>query len=204
MNDVEKALVDIANIREQLAAGTVFQGLGPAVIALTGALALLTALVQSLWPHVLAPDQMTMLFGWVVTAIVGAVLIGAEMVARSRRHHRGMANAMLANAVELFLPALFAGVAVGAVLATFSPDNLWLLPGLWQVFVALGVFVAAKFLPRSMSYVGAWYFLAGITVLIMSSGDELLDPWMMGIPFAVGQFFIAFLLHIASEPENAE
>ena len=36
MNDVEKALVDIANIRELLLAGTEFQGFRPAVIGLTG------------------------------------------------------------------------------------------------------------------------------------------------------------------------
>lgn len=204
MKDVEKVIVDIANIREQLAAGTEFQGFGSVVIGLTGVLALTMAASQSVWPHILAPDQMTMLLCWVVTAIVGLVLIGAEMVARCRRHHGGMANAMLANAIELFLPALFAGAAVGAVLATFKPDDLWLLPGLWQVFVALGVFAAAKFLPRSLTYVGAWYFLSGITVLIMASGDAVLDPWMMGVPFATGQFLMAFLLHIASEPENAE
>ena len=52
------------------------------------------------------------------------------MVARCRQHHGGMANAMLANAVEISLPALFASIAVSAVLAAFSPENLWLLPGL--------------------------------------------------------------------------
>ena len=124
------------------------------------------------------------------------------MVARCRRHHGGMANAMLANAVEIFLPALFASIAVSAVLAACSPENLWLLPGLWQVFVALWVFAAVKFLPRIPSSVGVWHFLWGITVLIMASGEKTLAPWMMGIPFAIGQLLMAFLLHIALEPAD--
>ena len=126
------------------------------------------------------------------------------MVALCRQHHGGMANAMLANAVEISLPALFASIAVSAVLAAFSPENLWLLPGLWQVFVALGGGAAVKFLPRTLSSVDAWYFLSGITVLIMASGENTLDPWMMGIPFAIGQLLMAFLLHIASEPAEPE
>ena len=69
MNDVEKALVNIANIREQLVAGTEFQGFRPAVIGLTGIMALVMASSQSVWPHILAPDQSTMLLGRVVTTV---------------------------------------------------------------------------------------------------------------------------------------
>ncbi len=49
MRDLDKALADIIAIRSQLAAGTAFRGYGPAAIATTGGLALLTALLQSIW-----------------------------------------------------------------------------------------------------------------------------------------------------------
>jgi hypothetical protein len=48
MRDLDKALADIFAIRSQIAAGTAFRGYGPATVAATGGLALLTALLQFL------------------------------------------------------------------------------------------------------------------------------------------------------------
>ena len=36
MQDLHKALADIGSIRQQIAAGTMFRGFGPAVVATTG------------------------------------------------------------------------------------------------------------------------------------------------------------------------
>ena len=49
MRDLDKALADILAIRSQIAAGTAFRGYGPATIAATGGVALLTAILQFLW-----------------------------------------------------------------------------------------------------------------------------------------------------------
>jgi hypothetical protein len=195
MSDLHKALADIGNIRLHLAAGTMFRGFGPSVLAATGVLALATATVQSmLLGHA---DAITFVAVWTVVAIISAALIGFEMVARTRRHHGGLADAMLFNAVEHFLPVGAAGVVVCAILLRFAPDAAWLLPGLWQLLIGVGLFVALRFLPRSISIAGAWYFLAGATVLILSSQDRSLSPWAMGIPFGVGQLLMAGLLHFA-------
>jgi hypothetical protein len=195
MSELHKALADIGNIRLHLAAGTMFRGFGPSVIAATGVLALATATVQSmLLGHA---DAVTFVAVWTVVAIISAALIGFEMVARTRRHHGGLADAMLFNAVEHFLPVGAAGVVVCAILLRFAPDAAWLLPGLWQLLIGVGLFVALRFLPRSISIAGAWYFLAGATVLILSSQDRSLSPWAMGIPFGVGQLLMAGLLHFA-------
>lgn len=204
MRDVDRALADITSIRSQLAAGTMFRGFGPAVIAVTGILAVVTAGAQSIWPNVFATDPLTFLISWAGTAVVAAGLIGAEMLARSRRHHAGLADAMILNAIQQFLPAGFAGGAVALVLLKFAPEALWLLPGLWQVLVALGIFASVLSLPRSISLVGAWYFVAGVGVLIVASSSQNLSPWMMGLPFAVGQFLMAAVLHLASGDHHAE
>ena len=198
MNDLNKALADIESIRSQLEAGRVFQGFGPAVIAATGVLAFVTAGAQSLWPQVFAATDHTLLLAWIGTAAISTLLIGIEMVARSRRHHGGLADAMLLNAVEVFLPAGFAGATVAAVFMKFSPQSLWTLPGLWQIFIALGLFAALKFLPRRVAIVAAWYFLSGVSVLLIASASQTLDPWMMGLPFAAGQLLLALVLHQAS------
>ena len=49
MQDLDKALADIFAIRSQIAAGTAFRGYGPAAIAATGGLALVTVVIQFLW-----------------------------------------------------------------------------------------------------------------------------------------------------------
>ncbi len=47
MRDLDKALADIIAVRSQLAAGTAFRGYGPATIAATACVALLTALIAA-------------------------------------------------------------------------------------------------------------------------------------------------------------
>lgn len=204
MRDLDRALADITSIRSQLAAGTMFRGFGPAVMAVTGCLAVVTAAAQSIWPNALASEPSVFLACWVGTAVVSAALIGAEMLARSRRHHAGLADAMILNAVEQFLPAGFAGAAIACVLLRFAPETLWMLPGLWQLLVALGVFASVRSLPRQIMLVGAWYFVAGVGVLIVASDSHALSPWMMGLPFAVGQLLMAAVLHLASGEPHGE
>ena len=204
MRDIDKALSEISTIRSQLAAGTLFRGFGPAVVAGTGGLALATAAAQAVWPATLAANPLVFLGCWVIAALVAAGLIGAEMLGRSRRHHGGLADAMILNAIEQFLPAGAAGAATAAVLLTYAPESVWLLPGLWQIFVALGILASARNFPSAIGLVGGWYFVAGIAVLIIASHSRELSPWMMGAPFAVGQLLMAAVLHFASGEDDAE
>src|SRR5262249_13171934 len=127
MRDLHRALADIGNIRLQLAAGTMFRGFGPWVIALSGLLALLTAALQALWSPA---DAFAFLGTWVAVAVVAAALIGVEMLARTRRHHGGLADAALFNAVEHFVPFGAAGAVIALILLRFAPETVWMLPGL--------------------------------------------------------------------------
>ena len=136
MRDLDKALADILAIRSQIAAGTAFRGYGPAAVAATGGVALVTAILQFLWldDPTGQPARRSSL-GWAVAAVLSAALIWIEMLARSRRHHSGLADAMIHQAVEQFLPAGVAGVLLAVMLWKFAPETLWMLPGLWQVLV---------------------------------------------------------------------
>jgi hypothetical protein len=197
MQDLHKALADIGSIRQQVAAGTMFRGFGPTVVAATGLLAAVTAIAQSIWLDALSRHPVVFLAVWAVTAAVSAALIGAEMIARTRRHHGGLADAMLVNAVEQALPAGVAGVAIALVLMQFAPDTLWVLPGLWQVLVGLGIFASVRSLPRAVAWAGTWYVAAGVIVLALSSQMQTLSPWAMGLPFVIGQLLLAAILHFA-------
>src|SRR2546426_970205 len=125
MRDLDKALADITAIRSQMARGTEFRGYGPITVAATGVLAMLAAAIQALW----LPDPANNVFAylglWVATAAISVVLIGSEMVARTRRIHSGLADEMLHAATEQFIPAGVAGVLLTVVLYRFAPDSLW-------------------------------------------------------------------------------
>lgn len=204
MRDLDKALADILAIRSQLAAGTAFRGYGPATIAGTGGIALLTAVLQSLWLPDPTAQPLTFLASWAIAAALSAILIWTEMRARSHRHHSGLADAMIYQAVEQFLPAGAAGVLLVFMLWKFAPDTLWMLPGLWQILVSLGIFASVRSLPRTVAFAGAWYFVAGFVVLLLASQSHALSPWTMGLPFATGQLLLAALLHFASGGDDAE
>ncbi|MGD0434014.1 MAG: hypothetical protein ABSA58_23270, partial [Acetobacteraceae bacterium] len=169
MRDLDKALADIFAIRSQIAAGTAFRGYGPAAVAATSGLALATALMQFLWLDDPTGHPLAFFAGWAVAAVVSGGMIWIEMRARSRRHHSGLADAMINQAVEQFLPAGAAGAVLGLMLWKFAPETLWMLPGLWQLFVSLGIFASVRSLPRTVAFAGAWYFLAGFAVLLLAS-----------------------------------
>jgi hypothetical protein len=204
MRDLDKALADILAIRSQIAAGTAFRGYGPATVAATSGIALLTAVLQFLWLDDPSGQPIAFFAGWAAAALISAALIWIEMQARSRRHHSGLADAMVQQAVEQFLPAGVAGVLLAIMLWKFAPEALWMLPGLWQVMVSLGVFASVRSLPRTIALGGAWYFLSGFTVLLLASQTQLLSPWTMGLPFAAGQLLMAALLHFASGDNDVE
>ena len=203
MSDLDKALADIVAIRAQLARGDAFCGFGPSAIAATGVLALGTALAQHAWLDAPTGQPLLFLGGWIATALASAGLIGTEMRARSRRDHAGLTDTAIVNAVEQFLPAGAAGALLALVLVRVSPESLWMLPGLWQVLVSLGLFASVRSLPKGVALPGAWYMVAGLAVLMLASTDHALSPWTMGLPFAIGQFLMAAILYRAREETDA-
>jgi hypothetical protein len=204
MQDFDKALADISAIRSQIAAGTAFRGYGPAAVAVTGGVALVTALLQFLWLDDPTGHPLAFFAGWAAAALVSGGMIWTEMQARSQRHHSGLADAMVLQAVEQFLPAGVAGVLLAVMLWKFAPETLWMLPGLWQVLVSLGVFASVRSLPRTVAFAGAWYFVAGFATLLLASQSHALSPWTMGLPFVIGQCLMAAILHFASGENDVE
>jgi hypothetical protein len=194
MDDLNKALSEIGNIRRQMARSTEFRGYGPATLAATGLIALAAACTQMLCLSHAELHPWTYLSIWGVTAVVSASLIGAQMISRSHRIHSGLADEMIRMAVEQFLPAIGAGAVLTAVIAYYAPSALWMMPGLWQILSGLGIFSSCRFLPRMMKFAGAWYLMSGLFAIALAD-DRAFSPWIMGIPYGVGQFLIAGVLY---------
>src|SRR5665213_2047663 len=110
MRELNRALADILEIRSQIAAGTAFRGYGPTTVALTGAIGIVSATAQSLWPDLFSYSAQAYIICWLIVGGICAAAIRLEMQGRSRRLHSDLADTLISQAVEQFLPAAVAGV----------------------------------------------------------------------------------------------
>lgn len=204
MRDLDKALADIVTIRSHIAASTTFHGLGPGALFATSVVAIVTALAQAAFFAGQTLQPLTFFLGWIVAAFLCAIIVGLEMLSRSRRHHSRLADAVIYNAIEQFLPSAVAGIFLGVFIALFAPRAAWLLPGVWQVLTGLGIFASARSLPHRIKLVGGWYFVAGFATLVIASGDHLLSPWTMGMPYALGQTLAALVFHLSPGQQDGQ
>jgi hypothetical protein len=194
MADLYKALAQIHAIRGQLARGTEFRGYGPETVAATGLLAAVAALFQSISLKNPESSPVDYLAIWVATAALALLITGFQTVTRTRRVHPGLARQMILAAGESFLPAIVAGGLVTLILFRSAPRELWMLPGLWQIFYGLGIFASCRFVPRQMHAVAAWFLATGALCLSTGTGMHALSAWEMGFPFGIGQLLIAAVL----------
>src|SRR5579875_2309821 len=148
MTDLNRALVDIRAIRRQVAQTTEFRGYGPLTLSATAVLALLAGGVQARWIPAPGDSPVEYVALWLTTALLCAALIASQMIGRAKRMHSGLADEMIRVAVMQFLPAGVAGAVLPLVLLRVRADVFWLLPGLWQMIFALGVFASCRSLPR--------------------------------------------------------
>jgi hypothetical protein len=201
--ELREALSHIAEIRAKVAATQEFRGYRAVPVAASGAFALLAAAVQ---PFVV-PDPVAHLAGylalWLTTAAAGAAAASVRVIARDWFDGRTLNRELTRLAVAQFAPCLVAGALVTLAVARHAPDAGWMLPGLWQVLFALGVFASYRLLPRATAGVGAFYLLAGTLNLMRPDGGRALDPWAMGLPFGVGQLATAAILYWNLERDHA-
>lgn len=173
-------------------------------VAATAVLAVAAGLAQQLWLPDAASDVVGYLMLWIATAIVCVILIGSEMIARTRRMHSGIADEMIHAATEQFIPAGVAGALVTFVLFRAVPETLWMLPGLWQIIFSLGFIASCRSLPRPMFAVGVWYLASGLACLAYAHGPYALSPWAMALPFGLGQLAMAAILYWGVGDTNTE
>lgn len=197
--ELQKALAEITAIREQVARAETFRGYRALTAGFSGLLAFAAAAAQQAFiprPQEQIGSYLTL---WVSTAGVAMLVTVTEMGLRARRSRSDLERQHTALAIEQFLPCVLAGAVLTAVVARRAPDSLWVLPGLWAVLFSLGIFASARLLPRWIFFVGAYYFLCGVVLLLHASEGAVLAPWTMGFMFGIGQLAMAAVLYICLE-----
>lgn len=210
--NVHDALSQIADIRQRVARAQAFGGYRPATTAFSGIVAIVTAFVQALVlpaPHQTPnptryPSDFTTaglfridvyLYLWFAAAMISMAVVGLEMWVRVRKSQSDLQRDLTLCAVDQFVPALVAGLLVTIVMVQFAFENAWMLPGLWMILFAMGIFSSRRVLPRFSSLIGAFYLMAGLVVLAMQKNAGL-HAWTMGLVFGAGQSAAAGLLWI--------
>ena len=196
--DLDKALSEISEIRSHLAGQELFQGFGPASVACTGLFAMFVAMAQTAMPASLAADQRGFILFWVFAAFVASLFITAHMWHRAKELHGTQSGAMLNRIFEQLVPPVFVVVVITMVFVRFAEPLLNALPGLWLLMAALAAFAMASSLGSRMRIVGVWYFLCGATVLLvgLQQPQIVLSPWLLGVPFLIGQLAMAVVLKL--------
>jgi hypothetical protein len=193
--ELDKALSDIEKIRSQIAKNQEFRGLGPHALAFTAFVAIAAGTLQNTFIPDAAKEPERFVALWVIAAFGAALIVGIEAVRRSRVEHGGLADEMLHTAAAHFLPAGVAGALITIIMQQAAPEALWMLPGLWQILYALGVFAACASLNRAMYVVGFWYFFTGLACLMLGRDTNAFSALSMALPFAIGQTLAAYILY---------
>jgi hypothetical protein len=193
--DLQEALSQISEIREQVARTETFRGYRAAPVAFSGILACLAAGFQHTLIAEPKENPAAYLGLWVGAALLSMFVTGLAMIWHCKQSTSSLTRPNTILAVGQFLPSVVAGGLVTYVLFQQVPSALWMLPGLWSIFFSLGIFASYRVLPKATFWVGVFYMTAGVMCLVWARGDFEFSPWAMGMPFGVGQFLSAAILY---------
>jgi hypothetical protein len=166
-----------------------------ATTAASGGLAFLAAVAQAYWLPAPSQSLSAFLQLWIGVALLCVVVTALEMLMRWQRCESLYRRRQTLVAVGQFIPCLVAGAMVTIVLCRHDEQSAMLLPGLWSVLFALGIFSSLRQLPAAAFCVACYYLLSGCLALVVFRNQLALSPWSMLLTFGVGQFLMALVLH---------
>lgn len=194
--EVERALADLAEVRDRLASVQEFHGYSASAAALSGVIAVLAGAVQ--WvvaPHPRSPsDLQHYLTIWLVClAAALAINYGALLIwyVRNARLHERRQTRTVGIAI---LPAI--GLGAVMTLAMIGHGLIGLLPGVWFASYGIGLFASRAMLPRGVIYVACAFGVAGAALILAPDSSAPLAFWVMPAGFGIGQMVIGYLLSV--------
>jgi hypothetical protein len=191
--DVAQALERIAEIHGHLDRGEVYRGYHPKLIGLTGLLGIAAAMAQ---PWVLSgEDGREFLSYWIGIAAANLLLHWSTMAYGYLREDE-VARRRTRRVIGQFAPSVAAGAMVTAGCVAAVPEALEVLPGVWAITFALGVFSSRPYLPRHIGFVGLWYLGGGGMLLSLLPSTFATLGAGLGAVFGIGQLGAAIVLHL--------
>jgi hypothetical protein len=192
--EFERALADLEEVRDRLAACQQFKGYSGPAAAASGGIALAAGVLQwALIPHPsTAADQRTYLLVWFGCLAVALLLnygaLGVWYAQNAGRQERVRAR----SAGITLLPAIVLGAVLS--LALILHGVIWMLPGVWYASYAVGLFASRAMVPKGAIPLAAVFGIAGAVLLLTPDVSTPLSWWIMPLGFGLGQIFIGWLL----------
>ena len=163
--ELHDALDRIAEIRRRVAQTELFRGYRAVPVAVTGLLGIAAAVMQPL----IAPDPTSYLRLWISVAGINLAIVAGSLWLRY-----SLANEVdregIRGAIGQFAPCVVVGGAITVILIR-RPEQVTLLPGLWQLTFGMGLFASPRLMPASIRWIAAFY-IACRAVTLSPAGDE--------------------------------
>jgi len=193
VTELERALADIAEVRERLAAAQRFRGYSALAAAISGLFALVAGAVQALLigtPANAHDGRVYFAIWFVCCAASIAVNYGAiaqwfvnDASARERWQTRTVGLSIL--------PAVILGAALS--FASLRIQEFGLLPGIWFGCYGVGLFASRLTIPRAVLPIAGAFVAIG-AALLFAPPPLSLQSWIPAVGFGLAQLMIAILV----------
>lgn len=186
MTDLERALLDIAEVRERLAISQRFKGYSGVAAAASGIFALAAGIVQAVMvPYPADAHAGRVYFAIWLTCCVAAALVNYGAIAHWFVNVATPAERSQTRTVGLsILPALVLGAALS--FALFEGSHVVYLPGVWYACYGVGLFASRATVPRAVVGIAAAFMVAGIA-LLFTPPSIALAWYVLPLGFGIGQ-----------------
>lgn len=192
--ELQRALSDLAEVRDRLALVQRFEGYSAPAAAASGVAACIASAVQlSLAPFPQTPAAIhTYVLIW-LSCLGAALALNYGAVGVWLYHHRGpRSQSGFRTAALSIAPSIVLGGALTIAIADHGAYAM--LPGAWFAFYAIGLFASHAVLPRRATVVTAGFAALALVFLLSPLAAFALAWWVMPLGFGIGQLAISYLL----------
>ncbi|HET6274610.1 MAG TPA: hypothetical protein VFE16_01565 [Candidatus Cybelea sp.] len=192
--ELQRALSDLAEVRERLVRVQRFEGYSAAAAVASGAAALIAGIVQRLTdplPALPVALHRYVMIWMTCLAVALALNYGAAAVWLWR--HRGPAAASgFRSAARSIAPSIVLGGLLTVALIDRSAYAL--LPGTWFALYSLGLFASRDAIPESTLPVTLGFGALAALFLVSPLQQIALAWWVMPFGFGIGQIAVGALI----------
>jgi hypothetical protein len=192
--ELQRAISDLAEVRERLARLQRFEGYSGAAAAISGFGAVVAALIQE--RLVPLPRTQAALYNyltiWLSCLAIALLLNYGAAGIWLLKHRAPGARSRFRTAALSIAPSIVMGGALSLALIDFGAYRL--LPGTWFAFYAIGLFASRGAIPASTFVITIGFAVLALLFLATPLAGLALAWWVMPIGFGIGQLAIGYLI----------
>jgi hypothetical protein len=189
MTDLERALADIAEVRDRLGHMQRFRGYSGIAAMASGIFAIVAGIVQLLLvPRVANAHDGHLYFALWFACCAASMIVNYGAIAHWYVNDASARERWQTASVGLsILPAIVVGAALS--FAMLQAGLVAFLPGIWCACYGTGLFASRTTLPSTAVWISAAFMAAGIA-LLFAPAPLALSWWVLAAAFGAGQLSI--------------